>query len=880
MVQRQALLAFNRGIVSPLVLARADIKRLALSAETQTNWLPRVLGAMSLRPGSRYVGGTHNNAKALHIPFIYRRNDTALLEVTDGGLRIRVGEELLSRPSVSAVVTNGAFLTDLAGWTDSDEAGCTSQWVSPGLLSLTGTGTAYAIRDQQVTVAQPNTEHGLSLRVTRGEVILRVGATQGGNEYAGSMTLRQGYHEIGFTPAGDYWIRLQALDVTAALVDYIIASPAGAVYLPAPWSTDDLSSLRWDQSGDVLFVACPTHRQQRIERQNSRSWSVVEYLPQDGPFRPQNAGPTTLAAAALSGSTTLTASKPYFSAEHVGALFRLASRGQRVERVVSAADQFTDPIRVTGIDSGRVFNLSVSGTFAATVTLQRSVGDVGDWTNVTTYSAPTSVSFDDTLDNQIVYYRLGVSVGNYTSGSPSLSLIYSSGSIQGVARVTGYTSSTQVSVDVVQPFGATTATPDWWEGLWSDLRGWPSAIALFDGRLWWAGNDRIVGSVSDAYDSFDDNVEGDSGPIVRSIGSGPVNQINWLLPLTQLLVGTEGSEMVAKSSSLDEPLTPTACGLKDVSTQGTAAVAAVKVDTAGVFVQANGKRVYEISPDSAAYSYASKDLTALAPELFASGVVRVVVQRQPDTRIHCVREDGKVAILVFDRLENVTCWVLYETDGAVEDACLLPGNDEDAVYYIVVRDIGGVLTRSLERWATTDEALGGELTVLVDCARTYQGDAISTLPGLEHLEGRTVTLWGNNKDLGTAVVSAGQAPLPEPCTTVVAGIPYSATYRSAKLALQAEAAAAYGRPKRIQGVSLILGPTHAQGLRFGQHVAHLDGLPLMEEWAAVAATEVRDSYDQPPVPVDGSWEVDARLVLQASSPRPATVMAVAVDMEL
>jgi hypothetical protein len=59
-----AKLAFNRGLVSRLGLARADIKRLQLAAETQTNFDSRVLGAMSLRPGWGYLGSSRNDAKA------------------------------------------------------------------------------------------------------------------------------------------------------------------------------------------------------------------------------------------------------------------------------------------------------------------------------------------------------------------------------------------------------------------------------------------------------------------------------------------------------------------------------------------------------------------------------------------------------------------------------------------------------------------------------------------------------------------------------------------------------------------------------------------------------------------------------------------------
>jgi hypothetical protein len=42
---RVAKLAFNRGLVSRLGLARADIKRLAIAAEVQTNWVTRACSA-------------------------------------------------------------------------------------------------------------------------------------------------------------------------------------------------------------------------------------------------------------------------------------------------------------------------------------------------------------------------------------------------------------------------------------------------------------------------------------------------------------------------------------------------------------------------------------------------------------------------------------------------------------------------------------------------------------------------------------------------------------------------------------------------------------------------------------------------------------------
>ncbi|WP_196300918.1 hypothetical protein, partial [Streptococcus pneumoniae] len=71
-------------------------------------------------------------------------------------MRVWVDDALVTRPSVSTAVANGDFTTNLTSWTDNDEAGATSQWVSPGYMELVGTGTNAAIRDQQVTVAGAN----------------------------------------------------------------------------------------------------------------------------------------------------------------------------------------------------------------------------------------------------------------------------------------------------------------------------------------------------------------------------------------------------------------------------------------------------------------------------------------------------------------------------------------------------------------------------------------------------------------------------------------------------------------------------------------------------------------------------------------------------
>lgn len=873
------LAAFNRGIVSRLALARIDIARIGLSAETMTNWMPRVMGSMMLRPGLRWLHSTRSDAAVAHLPFVFATDDTALIELTDSAMRIVINDTVVTRVSVSSAVTNGNFDTNLTGWTDSDEAGGVSAWATGGYLSLLGDGTNEARRDQQVTVAagDQNKEHALAIQVVRGTLTLSVGSSAGGGQYWDRVALRQGWHSIAFTPTGNFHIRLAASADAAVLVSSVNVEAAGAMVVTTPWGASDLQAVRFEQSGDVLFVCDGADQQQRIERQGARSWSVVAYLA-NGPWRAQNTTTTTITPSAITGSITLTASKPLFNAGHVGGSFRLQSTGQNVSTTVSAQDQFTNTIRVTGIGAGRTFGISIAGTFTATVTLQRSLGAPGDWVDVATYTTAQSLTYNDALDNQIAYYRIGVKAGGFTSGSIDLDLTYAAGSILGVVRVTAFTSTTQVSADVEVDLGAATATSVWWEGVWSDYRGWPSAVALHDGRLFWAGKDRIDGSVSDDFPNFDDEVEGDAGPIFRNLGSGPVDSINWLLSLPQLLVGTQGAELVAKASSLEEPLTPSAFSLRPVSSIGSFNVRALKLDASGVYVGRGGSRVYEIAFDAAGYNYTSNDLTGLVPEIGEPSILRVAVQRLPDTRIHCVRSDGKVAVLVFDRFEKVTCWTLVETDGTVEDAVVLPGDIEDQVYYVVKRTINGNTKRYTEKWALESEARGATMTVLVDSALTYSGASTTTITGLGHLEGETVFVWGNSKDLGSYVVASGSITLSEAVTQAYVGLEYTAQWKSAKLAVASQAQAPLTQRKRIDHLGLVLADTHALGLRYGQDFTNMDDLPLYDKGALVGGNTVHEAFDSDSVEVNGTWDTDARLCLEASSPRPCTVLACVIGM--
>jgi hypothetical protein len=518
------------------------------------------------------------------------------------------------------------------------------------------------------------------------------------------------------------------------------------------------------------------------------------------------------------------------------------------------------------------------------VTLQRSLGAPGAWTDVESYTVPTSKSFDDKLDNQIIYYRLGIKTGAYASGTANCSLNYAGSSQMGICRVSDVPSSTVANVDVLKEFGATTASSDWSEGKWSLYRGFPAAVALHDGRLFWQTGIDIDGSVSDAFASFDDTVIGDAAPISRTIATGGLDGGRWLLSLQRLIAGTAGQEISIRASAFDEPLTPTQFVARACSTRGSARVRAVKVDIYGIYVERNAQRVFELAYEFTLGDYKSRELTRLKQEMCAAGVKAVAVQRQPDTRVWFVLKDGTCAVLTYEKEDDVSAWVPVTTFGLIEDVAVLPGTDEDEVYFIVARSINGVTARFVERLAKRTECVGGALNKTLDCHIAYTGAPNSTI-SLPHLPNTAIVAWADGTPRITAnapVVTngVGFAALPgAPASNIVAGLAYTAQLQTVKLAYGAEHGTALTMMKRVARVGLILADVAWAGVKVGRDFDHMTALPATYKGRLLGPTEVLTEWDDIPFSFPGGWDPDSRFCIRVQSPYPCTIKGLVLDME-
>jgi hypothetical protein len=818
--------------------------------------------------------------------------------------------------SGTITISNATFYR---GWSNQSTTGASISFAA-GQLVLTSTEYSYARARQAVTVGAGDQAklHCVRVTVARGPVIFRVGTTAGGAELIGNQTLDEGTHFIAFTPGtGTIYLEVEAINEGRAnrLVEGIEFFKDDDLLITVPWAEADLDKIRYAQSGSVLFLACPGYPPYTIERRGANSWGLAKYLTTSGPYLGFSPRREKLKPSATTGDVTITADQPYFTSGMVGSIFEITHPRQQPSIIITGEDQYSDYIRVTGVgtqDRRFFLNISYGGGASGTITLERAYGVPEGWTSYATYTGNQSnVGVDDSVavgtnpssNNLIVYYRLAARPGATIVGAITASLNYQGGNKTGAFRVTGFTSATSVSAEVVKQLGDTNFTEDWREGAWSNAASWPTSVAFHDGRIWWAGLDKVYGSVSDDYYNYNPDTEGDAGPIVRSIATGPVEGIGWLLPLQRLVVGTASAEVSIRSSSFDEPLTPTAFTARNASTVGSSSVQAIAVDSTGIFVQRNKSKIFEIVYDVEINDYSSREVTRLNPDICKPGVTQLAVQRQPDTRAYFIKEDGKLAMLVYDRADAVSGLCRMETDGTFQSIAILPTGEEDDVYFVVERTIDSVTKRYIEKFASMTELQGGEESWLVDSAvRFTSGSPTATITGLTHLIGKEVVIYYQRfggfdndsfqddafqvTDEGAAeprtsytVDGSGEITLDFSASDIIIGLPYRARFKSVKLAYGSQAGTALTQRKRVDHLALIGVNTAPDGLRIGRDFTHMTKLSSVYKGKILEPYFIVEEWDYDATSFGGKFDTDSRVCIEANSPYPATISGMVIHMQ-
>lgn len=626
-----------------------------------------------------------------------------------------------------------------------------------------------------------------------------------------------------------------------------ILSGGSPYEISTPYLEADLFQLNFTQSADVLYIVHPSYSPRKLSRTGHTSWTLSTIDFKDGPYLNTNVTSTTITPSATSGSITLTASSATFASTDVGRLVRLAHTPPAW--VASTAYAKDDVVR----NSGFVYICTVAGTSAA------SGGPTGTGGAIS--------------DNTAVWA--------YVSGG---------GKFWGWATITAYTSTTVVSASVQSKLGGTAATLDWRLGVWSGTTGYPGTVTFYEDRLFFAGNssnpNRLDGSKSGDYENFaPTNTAGVSAAdnaLAFTLNSNTVDIVRWLVGDEKgLLIGTAGSEWVLRPASSSEALSPTNVSARPSTAYGSANVTPIRVGKSVLFVQRSGRKVRDYAYVFEADGFRAPDVTVFAEHITQGGLVQMAYQQEPTGTLWAARGDGVLLSCLFNREQDAIGWARHTLGGSfstgnavVESVASIPSPNGkyDEVWLVVKRTINGNTKRYIEYMTKFFNTVDGDVVdgaFFVDCGLTYSGAATTTISGLSHLEGQTVSILADGAAHPTRVVSSGSITLARSATKVHVGLAYNSDGQTLRIEAGAADGTAQGKTKRIHRVAFRFHET--VGCKFGPDADNLVNLTFrmpadpMDESVPLFSGDKSEDFN-------GDFDTKGQIYFRQDQPLPFTLL--------
>ena len=247
----------------------------------------------------------------------------------------------------------------------------------------------------------------------------------------------------------------------------------------------------------------------------------------------------------------------------------------------------------------------------------------------------------------------------------------------GEAKITARTNTTVVVCTITTAFTNTDATAAFNLGAFSDTTGHPSCVSFFEQRLVFAGTSSepqtLYFSKSGDYTNMTTGTDADHA-MVYTIASNQVNAIRYLKAVRTLIVGTTGGEWTISADGTDAAVTPGNITIKKQSSYGSSTVDAIPAGNATLFLQRAKRKIRELAYDFDVDGYTAPDLTILNETVTDSGINEMAYQQSPDSNLWCVRDDGVLACLTYQRSENVVAWSRHKL-GGIGQECTVTVSD-------------------------------------------------------------------------------------------------------------------------------------------------------------------------------------------------------------
>lgn len=449
-------------------------------------------------------------------------------------------------------------------------------------------------------------------------------------------------------------------------------------------------------------------------------------------------------------------------------------------------------------------------------------------------------------------------------------------SINVVSPGKGYTAPT---ITISDPAGGSGAT------LGAAVLGvagdYPGAVSYFEQRRLLAGTLRKPQNFWMTRTGTESNLQAsvptrDDDAISFRIAARQVSRVLHAVPLSTLVLLT-GSAEYRVASSDGGPLTPTTVSVVPQSYVGANNVQPVLVNNNVLFAAARGGHLRELAYNNDAQGYLTGDLCLRATHLFDGlQITGMAYTKAPVPTIWCVSSNGELRGLTYVPEQAVGAWHHHDTGDGDKflSVCAVAEGDEDVVYVAVSRTVDGASRTYIERFASrafTDVADA----VFVDSSLTYRGAPATTISGLGHLEGRTVSILADGGEHPQRVVTGGQITLDEAASVVTIGLPIEADVQTLPMVLESMGAFGQGRPKNVN--QAVLRVYRSSGLLAGPTFDKLVELKQRSNEPMGTAPDL--VTDEVSIVLRPAWQSGGQVCIRQAAPLPLTIVAMALEAD-
>lgn len=579
----------------------------------------------------------------------------------------------------------------------------------------------------------------------------------------------------------------------------------GAPYeLAIPYDAAAIERMTYVQSADVIYIADGARPIQKLKRFALDDWALEEAEFSNGPFRVQNLDEDItlqVTGGDIKGSMTITASADVFDPLHVGALFRLE------------AEHYTDiplwtggtamPIGQHVRNDGKIYHyVRPSGSSPSSETLL-----IG--------STLFNLNQADSSDER----RTGVNPPLHETGLQKVSTdpgnwwLYASDQ-DGIVKITNVIDARTVEATVVKPLPKNLAeepTYRWSEGAWSELRGYPACVEIYDQRLVAASSESeprtLWFSAAGGYADFEPGTDADESFSYTVSGQSSMNRIIGLRSGKRALhIFAIGQELSTRSDTAGQVIGPTTTVIGLDSSYGSSGAEPIAPDGNPIIISRDGRRVVQIAYSFQDDANSATDLSRAAAHFGEEIFTQIVWQGSPQRLAWVSLASGDPVVMLFNPAEEVIGWARVPlAGGAVESLAVTPAGagDLDTVTMAVRRTIDGESRCYIEEVADIYSA--SSLADFYDINHLFSGYEIPTgVPqtafSIPHLAGETVYAWTDAGEFGPIDVAGdGTLNLPRAASRGVIGL-FDATHHAETLDITAASPEGdmAGRKKRLQ----------------------------------------------------------------------------------